>query len=136
MTFDISQPIGYRVIRLKLRCHYCEVPNYFDVDYTKSYRVLIPSFLAIGGDGYSIIQNNMKNRIIGEDDVIVYSKYITKVSPITQGHDERIVMQGSFYNVHSGHVSNHSSSLTYSLLSLVVVYSVTAMYYVQLCFVL
>jgi len=55
ILYDMSQPIGQRVIDMKLRCLDCEVPKYEPLDLSANYTVLTTSFLALGGDGYDVL---------------------------------------------------------------------------------
>lgn len=96
VTYDMSNPGGQRVVRLKVRCADCPVPRFVDLEPAKVYKVILPSFLANGGDGYTVIvQNTLKRYIIGDLDSDVLMEYITKFSPITTGIEDRITFVNS-----------------------------------------
>lgn len=92
VKFDTTKPVGSRVKRVKLRCSNCPVPSYAPLNLSETYRIILPSFIANGGDGYTMIKDNLRNRQIGETDVDIYRRYIKKMSPVTQGLDERIIL--------------------------------------------
>lgn len=110
ITFDISRPINSRVTRLKLRCQNCVIPRYEAVNYSRIYRVIMPSYLADGGDGYEIILANKINHIQGDKDVDVFKNYISKVSPIVQGFDERIIFEDQYISFNEETHYNSSST--------------------------
>lgn len=56
------------------------------------YKVAFSTYLRLGGEGYEMLKNNIKNVQIGDVDVDVYKTYIKKMSPITQETDERITI--------------------------------------------
>lgn len=60
--FDMSQPVGRRTQRIEVLCHECLVPKYEPIDLAKWYRVIAPSFLANGGDGFDTINDNKRNQ--------------------------------------------------------------------------
>lgn len=52
----MSKPNGERVAKLEVKkCFEC--PEYVDIDTTMKYEVAMPSFLAGGGDGYSMLKS-------------------------------------------------------------------------------
>ncbi|XP_044739289.1 apyrase isoform X2 [Chrysoperla carnea] len=92
ITFNATLPVGSRVQDLKLRCGKCEVPKYEPLDKTKYYRIAIVNYLIQGGDGFSMIPDNMRNHVHGSRDIDVLTKYIKKRSPIIQDQDDRMIL--------------------------------------------
>lgn len=82
--------MGSRVESVKVRCRECHVPLYEDLDLEKYYKIVINSFLAGGGEGHLILENNVINRKVGEIDIDVLEKYIKKHSPVVQELQGRI----------------------------------------------
>lgn len=56
MTYDVSRPPQQRVVFALVRCGDCVVPTYYTLDHKKVYNVLVPSFIADGGDNYTMLK--------------------------------------------------------------------------------
>lgn len=92
VVYDINLPPGSRVVRLQARCLECAVPGMMDVQADEVYKVAMPSFLANGGDGYSVIkENKLNHHLTGLLDSDVYVNYLSQMSPIYQGTENRIL---------------------------------------------
>lgn len=92
VVYDINLPPGSRVVRLQARCLQCHVPGMKDVEDDEVYKVAMPAFLANGGDGYTVIRDNKINHhLTGLLDSDVYVKYLSQMSPIYQGTENRIL---------------------------------------------
>ncbi|KAJ3627081.1 hypothetical protein MTP99_014488 [Tenebrio molitor] len=87
---NLSQPAGSRIESLKVRCNECTVPIYEDLDLDKTYRLIVPSFLKTGGDGFNVIAENLKNVKVGRVDIDVYLDYLEAKSPIFEEVEGRI----------------------------------------------
>lgn len=61
VVYDFTQPIGQRVVSIKVRCSECIVPVLKPLEYEKLYRIVTPKFLVDGGDGFTMIPENAKN---------------------------------------------------------------------------
>jgi hypothetical protein len=61
----MNKPVMERVTSVAVRCAECEVPQYEPLVLEKWYRVALCSFLAAGGDDYTVIANNARNHTIG-----------------------------------------------------------------------
>ncbi|KAK7086251.1 hypothetical protein SK128_018655, partial [Halocaridina rubra] len=92
VVYDINLPPGSRVVRLQARCVMCRVPELRDIVEDDIYRIAMPSFLANGGDGYSVIKDNkIDHHLTSLLDTEVYSEYIRAASPIHHGLENRIL---------------------------------------------
>ncbi|XP_049876221.1 uncharacterized protein LOC126373907 [Pectinophora gossypiella] len=58
VEYDIKNRPGMRVVKASVRCGICDVPMYFPVNRSETYHILMPSFLASGGDGFSSLGNH------------------------------------------------------------------------------
>lgn len=67
VEFDISRPPGSRLRRLDLVCTRCQVPRYEPVQDQEVYTLALPSYLVAGGDGYSMIAEEMLKHNSGEE---------------------------------------------------------------------
>ncbi|XP_076445774.1 snake venom 5'-nucleotidase-like [Babylonia areolata] len=91
VVYDMLKPAGRRVLEVKVRCADCQVPQMEEVRGSQVYQVVLPSFLAEGGDGYSVIKDNtLRRHLNGDLDSDVLTEYITKFSPLVQGLEGRI----------------------------------------------
>lgn len=121
VVFDTSRPVGSRVTSLKLLCNECLTPVYSNVNYSQTYRIIVPSFIANGGDGYVMIRDNLKNRKTGPTDIDVFSEYVRKRTKITQADDERILLLDSA-RIQDSVEYNSSTSIHVSFVTVVVIY--------------
>nr|XP_046228876.1 snake venom 5'-nucleotidase-like [Scatophagus argus] len=88
VEFDVSKPPGSRVRSLLILCTKCRVPHYEPVENETVYTVVVPSFLAMGGDGYSMIKDEALKHNSGDLDISVVSNYIMQrrqVYPSVEG---------------------------------------------------
>ncbi|RVE45432.1 hypothetical protein evm_009867 [Chilo suppressalis] len=63
VTYDLSQSPGSRLVDLKAVCSKCGDYTLKPVNDNNEYKMFMPSFLADGGDGYSIFENLPKDII-------------------------------------------------------------------------
>ncbi|XP_018574672.1 apyrase [Anoplophora glabripennis] len=94
VVMNLTQPQGERVQSVKVRCQACMVPVYEDLDENKMYRIVVPSFITTGGDGYTIISDNLQNLKVGSVDIDVFVKYLSEKSPVYQEEEGRITIYG------------------------------------------
>ncbi|XP_063911898.1 apyrase-like isoform X2 [Zophobas morio] len=90
VVYNLTKVEGSRVTCLKLRCRKCNAPVYENFDENKTYPIILPSFLANGGFGFSLIKTYLRNRQLGELDLSVFVRYIHRKSPIFQKIEGRI----------------------------------------------
>jgi len=89
VVYDITKPVGQRVIELKVLCTKCRVPKYELVEDSKTYKIMTAGYLANGGDGYEMFKRNLKHHT-GDVVRTLIVDYIKRESPLTKGVDERI----------------------------------------------
>ncbi|XP_046574533.1 snake venom 5'-nucleotidase-like [Haliotis rubra] len=93
IVYDMAMPVGKRVIEVKVRCANCSVPQYGDLNDAEIYKIIMPSFIANGGDGYDVINNNkIKHHLLGDVDADVLIEYAKSFSPLIAGLDGRITL--------------------------------------------
>lgn len=68
VEFDMSKPPGSRLSRLDIVCTKCRVPRYEPVQDHEVYTLVLPSYLVAGGDGYSMIAEEMSKHNSGEEE--------------------------------------------------------------------
>lgn len=90
VEFNVSKPIGERVLSVEARCHDCMVPSYSPLNPFKYYRVITNSFIVGGGDGFHIFPQHGRNKRFGPIDNVAFENYLKQRSPVIQGIDGRI----------------------------------------------
>ncbi|KAJ8967992.1 hypothetical protein NQ314_002526 [Rhamnusium bicolor] len=95
VVLNLTRPEGDKVQSVKVRCQACLIPVYEDLDLDKMYRIVIPSFVVSGGDGFTMISDNIKNLKIGPVDIDVFVDYIAHKSPVFQEEEGRITIYGN-----------------------------------------
>ncbi|CAH0678029.1 unnamed protein product [Spodoptera exigua] len=90
VTFNGSLPINSRVVDVQVRCIECDVPRYEPLKLDQYYKVVSQSFMANGGDGYSMISENRKNIEVLGVDYDVLSSYISQQSPVFAENEGRL----------------------------------------------
>ncbi|KAK3522692.1 hypothetical protein QTP86_029695 [Hemibagrus guttatus] len=111
IEYDLSKPPGERVIKASVLCTECRVPHYEPVDPKKVYRVVMPSYLVDGGDGFSMIKEEKLKHDSGDLDMSVFAGYIKERQRVHPSVEGRI----RFLNSAAG-ISNRSSALLLFLL--------------------
>lgn len=97
VELDLSKPSGKRVMSLHLLCTKCRVPKYEPVVLDQVYKLVLPSYMVNGGDGFSMIKEEMLKHDSGDMDIAVVQSYIEerkKVHPAVEGRI-RIANSGS-----------------------------------------
>ncbi|XP_063168612.1 5'-nucleotidase [Candoia aspera] len=101
VVYDLSQSPGSRVVSLKVLCTECRVPVYVPLEMEKTYKVLLPSFLAGGGDGYHMLKGGSSNHSSGDLDVSIVSSYITRMGKVFPAVEGRVMFSaGTLFQGH------------------------------------
>jgi 5'-nucleotidase len=82
-SWSASAPIGSKVDPASIKL------NGVTIDPAATYRVTVNSFLATGGDGFSVL-NEGTNRTFGDDDLVALEEYFAAKSPVAPGPQNRI----------------------------------------------
>ncbi|GFN81671.1 5'-nucleotidase [Plakobranchus ocellatus] len=66
IVYDMTKQVGSRVVDVQMICAKCYIPQFQPLNRTEVYQILINSFLADGGDGYTELPSViLKRHIIG-----------------------------------------------------------------------
>lgn len=95
VEYDLSKPVNQRVTSLSALCTQCRVPKYEPVDPEKTYKVTTLSYLVGGGDGFSMIKDELLKHNTGDMDISVLSKYISEQKRVYPAVEGRIIVRGS-----------------------------------------
>uniref|UniRef100_A0A194AS98 Snake venom 5'-nucleotidase n=1 Tax=Micrurus tener TaxID=1114301 RepID=A0A194AS98_9SAUR len=101
VLYDLSQKPGKRVVSLNVLCTECRVPTYVPLQMEKTYKVLLPSFLAAGGDGYYMLKGNSSNHSSGDLDISIVSDYIKRMGKVFPAMEGRVMFSaGTLFQAH------------------------------------
>ncbi|CAK6446795.1 unnamed protein product [Pipistrellus nathusii] len=99
VVYDLSRKPGDRVVKLDVLCTRCRVPSYEPLRADEVYKVILPSFLANGGDGYQMLKEELLQHDSGDQDITVVSQYISKMKVVYPAVEGRITFSaGSRYH--------------------------------------
>ena len=81
VDYDLNgEPNVDRVHSVEVLCTECRIPEYVPLDEDKLYRIIVPSFIGGGGDGYSVLKENAQKYAKGDTNKFLY---ICKSPPFT-----------------------------------------------------
>ncbi|XP_037093815.1 snake venom 5'-nucleotidase-like [Pollicipes pollicipes] len=84
-TYNIARPIGSRLLSVEVLCSYCSVLRFAPVQQDKFYEVAVTSFMADGGDHYTMIRDSRMSQrsknMLDVDIILEYFKNFSKVYP-------------------------------------------------------
>lgn len=67
MKFNLRKPEWQRIVDVKVICSECEVPEFKPLENERLYDIVLSNFLLNGGDGYTMIRDNAKQKhVVGE----------------------------------------------------------------------
>ncbi|ODN02906.1 Snake venom 5'-nucleotidase [Orchesella cincta] len=96
VIYDVSKPNGNRVKSIKVLCKDCREPMYVPLNETLVYKIAIPTYMATGGDGFTIFRDRAiahhLSEMLDSDMLIEYLKY---KSPVIQAVEGRVRFVGS-----------------------------------------
>ena len=81
--WSLSAAVGNKVNPASIKL------NGTTIDPATTYGVTVNSFLATGGDGFTVL-NDGTNRIFGDDDLVALEEYFAAHSPVAPGPQNRI----------------------------------------------
>jgi 5'-nucleotidase len=92
VVFNVTEPFNHRVVSVDVLCRQCEIPKYEKLDLTRNYRMIVPSFIGAGGNGFVPFTHRTNHRKGDAMDIEVVEKYLKKMSPVIQKKDGRNVV--------------------------------------------
>lgn len=91
--YNLTKAPLHRVDSLKARCAECDIPHYQDVVNTHKYNVIVPEYIADGGEGFSMFRDQVISRkmsTLTESEIL--EDYIQRHKIIQATTEERIVI--------------------------------------------
>ncbi|XP_069052677.1 5'-nucleotidase [Lepisosteus oculatus] len=116
IEFDLSRQSLDRVTDIQILCTSCRVPKYEPLDSDKSYKLVIPSYLVEGGDGFTMIRDEKLKHDSGDLDIAVVSRYIAELKRIYPTVEGRIKI------VNLGNANKGSLNMLFLALACALVY--------------
>lgn len=93
VVFNVTEPVNQRVVSVDVLCRQCDVPRYEKLQLDRWYRMIVPSFIGAGGNGYVAFGDNRINFRAGDKkDIEVVELYVKKLSPVIQRKDGRNIV--------------------------------------------
>ncbi|XP_068087209.1 5'-nucleotidase [Hyperolius riggenbachi] len=90
VVYNVDKDPWDRVISLEAMCTKCRVPKYVPVEKDQVYKVVLPGYIAEGGDGFSMLKNESLRHDSGDLDVAVVGNYIRKMLRVYPALEGRI----------------------------------------------
>ncbi|KRX65112.1 Snake venom 5'-nucleotidase [Trichinella sp. T9] len=90
VAYNLSMPVGKRVHSLQVRCGDCPIPIYKNWDPEESYRLLISTFMAKGGDDFSVFPKVPNHKLLNFTDTELVIDFFRTSSPVWTGIENRI----------------------------------------------
>ncbi|CAL9691934.1 unnamed protein product [Knipowitschia caucasica] len=78
VVVDLSRPPFSRVRSLLMLCTRCRVPVFEPVQDQEVYKVVMPSYMVSGGDGFHMVQEEIIKHNSGDLDISVFSSFLSK----------------------------------------------------------
>jgi 2',3'-cyclic-nucleotide 2'-phosphodiesterase (5'-nucleotidase family) len=92
VVYNVTNPVNERVVSVDVLCRQCDVPKYEKLDLKQWYRMVVPSFIGAGGNGFTMFKNRRNVKKGDKYDIQVVEEYLQKMSPVIQKKDGRIVV--------------------------------------------
>lgn len=91
VVYNMTKPKGSRVVKAQARCWTCSVPLFINVHENSIYKVLMPSFLSNGGDGYSMFKG-LEYEPLDYSELTSTEYYVTHYTPVFAQVESRITI--------------------------------------------
>ncbi|XP_069788337.1 5'-nucleotidase [Narcine bancroftii] len=91
VEFNLKRPPGSRVVKIKVLCADCRVPHYEPLLDNKIYKIVTNSYIAEGGDGFTMLKNERLRYDTGSTDISVVSSYIKQMKVVYPAVEGRIL---------------------------------------------
>lgn len=91
VVLNVTKPNNEKVISVDVLCRECQIPKYEPLDLTKWYRIIFPSFVGAGGNGFEMLKTR-RNVRTGNLDTTAAEAYMKKLGPIIQKKDGRLTV--------------------------------------------
>lgn len=92
IVYNVTNPVGEKVTSVRILCNKCVVPEYLPLDDEEIYSAIVPSFIAGGKDGFTMLlehKGHQTGRLLDIDGLI---NYVTATTPVYTSKAGRITL--------------------------------------------
>ncbi|XP_038222525.1 uncharacterized protein LOC119840090 [Zerene cesonia] len=89
VTYDFNKDPGSRIINAVARCWNCAIPEFYEIEDNRDYKVIMPSSLANGELGYSMF-TNLPRVNLNYDEFTCVTEFMSTRSPVYPEIADRI----------------------------------------------
>lgn len=61
IVYNVTKPVNQRVQSVYILCRVCDVPRYEALNINAIYRLIVPSFIGSGGNGFTVFGDHRSN---------------------------------------------------------------------------
>ncbi|KAL5239248.1 hypothetical protein ACI65C_006658 [Semiaphis heraclei] len=91
VTYNMKNRVGSRVKSVTIRCSECKLPSYEPIKLDKNYTLIMPKYVANGGDRYEMIKEELISiSYLKITETDAFLSYIKETNPIYGGVDNRV----------------------------------------------
>ena len=125
LVYDVTREVGSRLVSAEVRCGDCDEETLEPLEDDQVYNVVTSNYVLGGGDGYTMLEENMESRVIGDLDTDVIKAVLESSSPVSAEIEGRItiIKDGSGNKAGNGRVTASLLTMALIQLSLVLVMS-------------
>ena len=122
LVYDVTREVGNRLVTAEVRCEDCDEDTLEPLEDDKVYNVVTSNYVLGGGDGYTMLEENMESHVIGELDTDVIKEVLETSSPVSAEIEGRIIIKTGSANK-GGRVTTGLLTMTFIEFSLLLVMS-------------
>ena len=117
LVYDVTREVGNRLVSAEVRCGDCDEDTLEPLEDDQVYNVVTSNYVLGGGDGYTMLEENMESRVIGELDTDVIKAVLESSSPVSAEIEGRITI----IKDGSGNKAGYTGRVTASLLTMALI---------------
>lgn len=114
LVYDVTREVGNRLVSAEVRCGDCDEDTLKPLEDDQVYNVVTSNYVLGGGDGYTMLEENIESRVIGALDTDVIKAVLESSSPVSAEIEGRITI----IKDGSGNKAGYAGRVTYSLLTI------------------
>ena len=92
LVYDVTREVGSRLVSAEVRCDDCEGDKMETLDDDKVYNIVTLDYLLNGGAGYSMLKENIEDRVTGKLNREVIREVMESSSPVSVSLEGRITI--------------------------------------------
>ncbi|XP_069830807.1 5'-nucleotidase [Dendropsophus ebraccatus] len=121
VVYNLDNKPGERVVSLQVVCTKCRVPKYVPVQKDEVYKVVLPAYVADGGDGFTMLKNESLKHDSGDLDVAVVGNFIRKMLRVYPAVEGRIQFTQDNSSESSSHIVQMNLPLVFFMTLIVLI---------------